>query len=67
MAENNEKPQFLKGNYQAPKIESKPDAKATDEMNGFEKAAMERLGGSIAFVMKSKTFMWTEEGEEPKK
>lgn len=54
-------PDYLKGNYQAPKIKSS-DAIAAEkpaDENTFEKSALERLGGSIAFVMKSKTFLWT--------
>ena len=55
-------PDFLKGNYKAPEIKTQDAPPAPD--NGglsteFEKKALERLGGSIAFVMKSKTFLWT--------
>lgn len=54
-------PEYLKGNYKAPKIKAAaPEPKdAPAGKDGFEDRAMERLGGSIAFVMKSKTFLWT--------
>jgi hypothetical protein len=35
--------------------EKKPETTVTE----FERRAMERLGGSIAFVMKGKTVIWT--------
>jgi hypothetical protein len=56
----------LKGNYKSPEIKSK-DAPLTPETGlstEFEKKALERLGGSIAFVMKSKTFLWTPEDDK---
>lgn len=59
---------ILKGNYKSPELKTAKDAAAgKDDKAGFEQKAMERLGGSIAFVMKSKTFMWTEEQEGEKK
>jgi hypothetical protein len=50
---------FLKGNYD---LSLKPAAPAKDEAavtsnREFERRAMERLGGSIAFVVK-KDFVW---------
>lgn len=58
-------PDYLKGNYKSPKLKApKPRRAAKRAINpnsssdDFEKKALERLGGSIAFVMKSKTFLW---------
>lgn len=62
-------PEYLKGNYKAPKIKAEKDApkpEAGELSNEFEKKALERLGGSIAFVMKSKTFLWSPEDEKKK-
>lgn len=59
---------LLKGNYPSPKV--KADEKAAPGAPSgpeFEKEALERLGGSIAFVMKSKTFLWTPDADKGKK
>ena len=59
-------PDYLKGNYKSPEIKNQ-DAPLTPETGlstEFEKKALERLGGSIAFVMKSKTFLWTPEDDK---
>jgi len=55
---------FLKGNYPLQNTEaSEPEtAKPKNIADEFEEKALERLGGSIAYVMKSNTFLW--EGEE---
>lgn len=55
---------LLKGNYPLKETEaSKPDTpNPRDICNEFEEKALERLGGSIAYVMKSDTFFW--DGEE---
>ncbi len=56
---------ILKGNYKAPQIKSDEKAKSDAPVaEGFEKQALERLGGSIAFVMKSKTFLWTPDAKK---
>jgi hypothetical protein len=53
----------LIGNYSLPGHEETPE-KNTDEspeektVSEFERRAMERLGGSIAFVMKGKNVVW---------
>ena len=55
---------LLKGNYD---LENKTDINASvpkDDKQGFEDKAMERLGGSIAFVMKGNKFIWDEEDDE---
>lgn len=52
---------LLKGNYD---LEDETDIKASlpkDDKQGFEDKAMERLGGSIAFVMKGNKFIWDED------
>ena len=54
---------FLKGNY---KLEGAPEAAEptpADAVDQFERRALERLGGSIAFVMKRNTFVWS--GDRP--
>lgn len=50
---------FLKGNYKvkADKLK-KGGKKAGGTTSIFEDKATERLGGSIAFVMKSNKFIW---------
>ena len=52
---------YLKGNFDVKKKVSGPaDAAAEkgDSTSAFESFARERLGGSIAFVMKQNTFVW---------
>ena len=55
-------PKFLKGNYQLPKgkgtIARKKTAK--DLTQQFEESALAKLGGSLCFVMKKGTFVWTD-------
>jgi hypothetical protein len=55
---------FLKGNYPLKDAEaSEPEAPKPENITAeFEEKALEKLGGSIAFVMKSDTFLW--DGEE---
>ena len=49
---------YLKGNYELPKGSSEPDKKEGETVTQeFERRALERLGGSIAFVLK-KAFVW---------
>lgn len=66
---------YLKGNYnlkktaagdklQNPASEAEKNAAANDSTTAFEKFAREKLGGSIAFVMKKSTFVW--EGPDAK-
>lgn len=61
--------EFLKGNYSSPQVKAaEPAATPADGIVGeFEKKALERLGGSIAFVMKSKTFLWTPDADKDAK
>lgn len=64
--------EFLKGNYKAPELKLANEQKEADTKDmalrsEFEKRAMEKLGGSIAFVMKPKgAFLW-EDTSLPKK
>lgn len=59
---------FLKGNYKLPKESGVPDkmkgpeAKETST-HEFERRAMDRLGGSIAFVIKKDVFLWDGDGK----
>ena len=60
-------PKFLKGNYplkgKAITTTGKRQKSLTDRM---EAGALAKLGGSMCFVMKKKTFLWMEEqGEQP--
>lgn len=55
---------LLKGNYN---LKSESEIKASlpqAKKQGFEDKAMERLGGSIAFVMKGNKFVWDEDNED---
>ena len=53
---------FLKGNYDLPdkaKTERQDEAPAKDLTNMFEDSVLAKLGGSICFVSKGKTLLWT--------
>ena len=55
---------LLKGNYD---LEDETEIKSSlpnDDKQGFEDKAMERLGGSIAFVMKGNKFVWDDDSED---
>lgn len=54
---------FLKGNYPLPggSEEPAPEVKKPAATGEFERRALERLGGSIAFVMKKNIFVWNGE------
>ncbi len=60
--------EYLKGNYRIPKkskIAVKKKEQSIEEK--FEQESLKKLGGSIAFVMKSKSFLWEgDEGEKTK-
>jgi hypothetical protein len=52
---------FLKGNYHVDEPEATPAADAPADQpleQEYYKAALSKLGGSIAFVMKGRTFLW---------
>ena len=59
---------FLKGNYElpaTPKVRSSRKRTTKSLTEKFEESALAKLGGSMCFVMKGKTFIWTgDEGEE---
>jgi len=60
-------PDFLKGNYQVPDSgKKKPSKKAKSQSltDQFEESALAKLGGSLCFVMKDATFVWTGDEEE---
>jgi hypothetical protein len=58
--------EYLKGNYRiaAPIRDAEETAAQTDAEKEFYRRALERLGGSIAFVMKAKKLLWTGEPGE---
>ncbi len=50
---------FLNGNYEINKIRTEENkSQVKDFTKLFESKALEKLGGSIAFVMKSNKFLW---------
>lgn len=55
---------LLKGNYDLADKSSTDVSLPTERPKGFEDQAMERLGGSIAFIMKGDKFIWDEESED---
>ena len=59
---------YLRGNYPLSK-ENPDESKESTASEEFERKALERLGGSIAFVMKKNTFVWSGEksGSDPEK
>ncbi|MBI3011679.1 MAG: hypothetical protein HYY58_04220 [Candidatus Omnitrophica bacterium] len=59
-------PKFLKGNYRLPKGKATLARKQArkDLTQQFEERALAKLGGSLCFVMKKGTFVWTDEADE---
>ena len=58
---------FLQGNYKLPKDTQKKPAKkkaAPSLTEKLEESALAKLGGSMCFVMKGKTFLWSGDGDE---
>ena len=59
---------FLKGNYQIPKGGGKSPTKSKSPKSlteKFEEETLAKLGGSLCFVIKGKTFVWAgDEGEK---
>lgn len=56
---------FLKGNYEVTEdVAAENREKSEDLSKLFESRAFEKLGGSIAFVMKSDNFVWDEDEDE---
>lgn len=52
---------YLKGNYPLPEKDASQETQRQKDPTAseqFERRALERLGGSIAFVLKKKTFVW---------
>lgn len=53
---------LLKGNYEIENNGSENEIKKEKNIEAlFETKALEKLGGSIAFVMKSNKFIWDDE------
>lgn len=60
---------LIKGNYQVENeeaIEAKHQKKNKTYTQEFEEKSMEKLGGSIAFVMKENKFVWDDPEEDQK-
>jgi|TARA_Y100000294_G_scaffold115812_1_gene107395 hypothetical protein len=58
---------FLKGNYEIKESKGKENVKEEEHISKlFESKALEKLGGSIAFVMKGDKFVWEGEDEKTK-
>ena len=58
---------FLKGNYRLPKNKGNPPTSSRSSKSlteQFEETALSKLGGSMCFVVKKKTFLWNGEGSE---
>jgi|TARA_B100001964_G_C14253874_1_gene611300 hypothetical protein len=56
---------FIKGNYEIKETKKKESIEKDENISKmFEANALEKLGGSIAFVMKSNKFVWDEEDVE---
>lgn len=59
---------MLKGNYELEDEVQAAKEKVDDDKpleQKYYKAALQKLGGSIAFVMKDKTFLWTGDEAPP--
>lgn len=55
-------PKFLKGNYRLPKGKGEvaaKKAKKKDLTDRLEETALSKLGGSLCFVMRKGTFVWS--------
>jgi hypothetical protein len=53
---------FLKGNYQLPERANEQSPMGNSQKTlteSFEDSVLAKLGGSICFVAKGKTFLWT--------
>ena len=60
-------PDFLKGNFKPKQTVEETDQGKVDQINEeFERTALKRLGGSIAFVSR-KGFMWKGENVDEEK
>lgn len=60
-------PEFLKGNYELPassKIKNQRTKSRKSLTDTMEERALAKLGGSICFVMKGKTFLWAGDQDE---
>jgi hypothetical protein len=61
---------FLKGHYELPNKPgaaplTEPDEPAVESLTErFEQSALAKLGGSVCFVVKDKTLLWTGETSE---
>ena len=63
-------PDLLKGNYKMdkPQIQKTTKKRSSKTLTDkFEESALAKLGGSMCFVMKGKTFLWSGNETEEKK
>jgi len=63
-------PDLLKGNYKMDKPQTQKTTKKRSSKtltDKFEESALAKLGGSMCFVMKGKTFLWSGNETEEKK
>lgn len=61
-------PNFLKGNYRRPKGRDRHTVKQPepkDLTQEFEEHVLAKLGGSLCFVMKRGTFLWSDSATTP--
>src|SRR3989338_1255295 len=62
-------PNFLKGNYQLPKRKGPVTSRKRKAKPGlteqFAATALSKLGGSLCFVMKKGTFIWSGPQDKP--
>ena len=57
---------LLKGNYSLDRQPSADQGAAPTLEDDFERSALQKLGGSIAFVKKSASFVWKGPERDPK-
>ncbi|MFQ6029391.1 MAG: hypothetical protein ACE5Q6_18090 [Dehalococcoidia bacterium] len=58
---------FLKGNYELSEKPDDPTARKDEPKTlteRFEESVLAKLGGSLCFVMKGKTLLWTGDSSE---
>ena len=59
---------YLKGNYSLPftPADGEPSQDAESLEAAFERTALQKLGGSIAFVKKAGSFVWKGPRDKPR-
>lgn len=51
-------PEYLKGNYALEQGQKEPDREEQTIEDEFYRRALEKLGGSIAFILKPQNLLW---------